>query len=201
MIISQALPGITMLNSTKAALEDVSGVTRINVIENDTGSVDSDGTPAHSITCVVEGGTDSDVATAIYDYKGIGAYTNGTTAVVVTDATSEDETTINFTRPTDVPIYATLAIKSLTGYTTSTTTSIMTAIVDYLNDLAIGQDVTISALYATALSILSDLTTPTFSITSVIAGTSSGGQTSSDVTISYYQVSTGSSSNVTLTVS
>jgi uncharacterized phage protein gp47/JayE len=170
MVISQALPGITMNASTQAALKAVSGVTRINVIENDTGSVDSYGTPAHSITCVVEGGTNSNVATAIYKYKGIGGYTNGTTSVVVTDSTTGDQTTIHFTRPTKTPIYAALSIKALSGYTSATTSSIQTAVVNYLNALSIGQNVTISALYGAALSVLSSLSSPTFSITAVSAG-------------------------------
>ena len=201
MIISQAIPGETMYNSTLAALENVSGVTRVNVIENDTGSIDSYGTPAHSITAVVEGGTDTDVAKAIYTYKGIGAYTNGTTSIVVTDSTTAIQTTISFTRPTNTPIYAALAVKSLANYTTATTTAIRAAIVSYLNSLKIGQEVTISALYATALSVLTTLTSPTFSVTSITAGTSSGSQSANDVVLEYYQVSTGTSVNITITVS
>jgi uncharacterized phage protein gp47/JayE len=190
MVISQALPGITMLASTQAALESVSGVTRANVVENDTGSVDSYGNPAHSISCVVEGGAVVDVATAIWTYKGVGAYTNnatngtdnpGATSYVVTDPNTADTTTIRFSYVTDIPISVVMTIKALNGYTTSTTAAIRTALVSYLNSLDIGQDVTISSLYATALSVLESLSSPTFSVTACSAGSLAATTTGSPV--------------------
>ena len=71
--LSVALPSKTMLAGTIAAIAATPNVTRYHVIENPTGAADSYGTPAHSITCVVEGGTD---AAAIYNNRGIGCYTN-----------------------------------------------------------------------------------------------------------------------------
>ena len=60
--LSVASPSQTMLAGTVAGIAALSGVTRYNVLENPTNVTDGNGTPAHSITCVVEGGADSSVA-------------------------------------------------------------------------------------------------------------------------------------------
>lgn len=88
--ISTANPSQTMLAGTKGAIAALPDVSRYAVYENDTNvdTVTEDnpyGLPAHSVTCVVEGGTDEDVAEAIYLHKGIGCYTNGDVAVQYTD--------------------------------------------------------------------------------------------------------------------
>jgi uncharacterized phage protein gp47/JayE len=205
MVISQALPGITMLASTRAALEATTGVSRANVVENDTGSIDSYGNPAHSISCVVEGGTAADVATSIWTYKGVGAYTNnatngvdnpGAASYIVTDPNTADTTTIRFSYVTDTPIAVVMIIKSLNGYTTSTTALIQDALVAYLNSLGIGQDVTISSLYAAALSVLESLSAPTFSVTAVSAGSQTESTTGSPV-ISTNTIIVASASGIT----
>ena len=137
--LSVALPSMTMLAGTIAAIAATPGVTRYNILENPTGSTDSYGNPPHSITCVVENGSNAAIAQAIYNNHGIGCYTNGTTAQTVTDSYTGQTYTVNFSRPTYVPVYVSLSVHALAGYTTATTTAIQTAITNYLNSLQIGQ--------------------------------------------------------------
>ena len=115
--ISSAQPSLSRLEATRGGIAAVSGVTRYIVHENDTSSTDSDGVAAHSIACVVEGGTDLAVATAIFNNKGIGGGTVGTTAQAVVD-TYGVSTTINFARPVYKDIDAVITVKALSGYTT-----------------------------------------------------------------------------------
>jgi len=189
--LSTRLASHTMLAGTVAGIAAVASVLRYNVHENYTNFTDKQETPAHSITAVVEGGTDDDVAVAIFSNRGIGCDTNGETSVVVVDPDTLEEMTINFMRPQYLPIYATLHITRLVGYTDSVTTQIEEAVCNYLNGLQIGQNLTISALYGAALSVMPSLVTPIFSITVLIAGTSEGTQTTSDIILDFNEVTQG----------
>lgn len=170
--ISVALSSKTLLIGTISAIATVPGVTRYGTIgvENPTGSVDVYGNPAHSISMVVEGGAPLAIATAIYQNKSIGCYTNGTTSVAVTDPYTGNIATINFFRPTYNTVFTTLVVHGLTGFTTATATAIQAAVFAYLNDLQIGEGLTISGIYAAALAIMPNIAQPLFSIQAVYAG-------------------------------
>ncbi|MBZ9633081.1 baseplate J/gp47 family protein [Clostridium sp. FP1] len=196
---STAQPSVTMLEGTKGAIAQVKGVTRSKVYENDTGTIDSNGLPAHSITAVVEGGNSLDIANAIFIHKGIGCLTNGTTIVDVTDSTGQ-VTPIGFDIPDYTDIDVTVAIKQLTGYTTATTTSIKTNIQTYLNSLEIGNDVSISSLWGVALQAMPNLAVPLYSITSITASAHGHTQGSADVVINYNNVCRGNINYITTNV-
>jgi hypothetical protein len=149
---SVALPSQTPLDATIAAIETVASVTRVNVLENVTGSTDSYGNPGHSITCVVEGGITLAVATAIYENRGLGVLTNGnvsgspltpqTQSVAVTSPNSGLVTTIGFIQP---PVYVTIYVivnahLLPSGGTLSAAQilAIQNAIIAYIDSLAIG---------------------------------------------------------------
>ena len=207
--ISVGLPSITTLAGTTAAIAAIPGVTRRNVFENSTGQPDANGTPAHSLTCVVEGGTLTAIANAIYGNRGLGAFTNGNTpntsgsqSVVVVDPQTQVPFTVGFYTPTYVPIYVAISVHGLNaGFTTSVQTAIQNALVTYLNALQIGEAVTYSVLYAVALSVMPSLNLPLFAIRSLTIGTSSSNLAASDVSMLFYQVAQGLAANVTLTVS
>jgi uncharacterized phage protein gp47/JayE len=176
--LSVALPSLTRLAGTIAGIAAVPGVSLYNVVENQTNVTDSYGNTGHSITAVVQGGTDLAVATAIYDNRGIGPNTQAATVptmtiVPVTDETSGNITDIGFVRPVGVPIFVGISIHGLTGVapTSAVTASIITALVAYLNNLQIGEEVTQSALYGAALSVIPNLAQPIFSIRGLTLGT------------------------------
>ena len=194
--ISTELPSQTLLGGTSAGIASISNVTRYKVYENDTAVTDSNGIPSHSICAVVEGGTDNDIANEIYYRKNVGCGTYGTTAVAITDPSYGTITTIQFYRPTYVPVYATISLHALNGYTSALGTEIIAAVAAYLNSLPVGEGVTMSAIGATAMTIVSDLKNPTFSIRAVVAGTSLESQTSSDIDILFNQLVSGAVGNV-----
>jgi len=198
--ISTEAPSATVKDGILAAVLNVSGVTRAVIYENNTGSADSNGIPAHSISVVAEGGADSDVATQIYYHKTPGCGTYGTTTITETDDDGF-ETDISFYRPTSVTIDVSIAITAMTGYSDTLATNIQAYVANYLNSLAIGSDVVISSLWGAAIQALPDITKPAFSITSITAAVSGGTLSSSNVTIAFNAAAYGDSDNVTVTVS
>ena len=184
--VSVALPSLTPITGTVAAVLATKNVTRVapgyptpggpgTSIENPTGVVDSWGNPAHSITMVVEGGADADVGSAIYAKKTIGCFTSGTTSVVVSDPVTGFTNTISFYRPSYTQPYIGVYVKGLAGFTTATATAIQAALVAYLSSLAIGEEVVYSSLYGAALSVIVNPSQPTFSIKSMTLGTTATG--------------------------
>lgn len=166
--ISTAQSSRSVVEGLEGALAGLSDVTRFQVYENKTDSTDSNGIPAHSICTVVEGGTQQEVAQTIFNYKGPGCGTYGTTTVSVTDtygvATDIEYDVLGYV-DTDVVVN----VKQLNGYTTDTTSAIQQAIANAENNINIGVPVYNSALWAAALSANPNASNPTFSVTSVEA--------------------------------
>jgi uncharacterized phage protein gp47/JayE len=205
--ISVAVPSITMLDGTIADLLATTGVTRLNVLENNTSAVDANGNPPHSITCVVEGGTNLDVATTIYNNRGIGCDTNGningsptpeTITVVINDPYNGYPLSINFLTPSYVPIFVTYDVHLLPGGTSATLAAIAQDVEDYLNSLQIGETVVYSELWGAALNARSNPDAPIFSIRSVASGIAPSPSGTVDIPLSFYQVSSGVLANITV---
>lgn len=207
--ISVALPSMTRLAGTIAALLATPGVTRLNVLENQTGSVDAFGNPPHSITCVVDGtATQIAIGTAIYLNRGIGPLTNslvngsavaGSVTIIITDPDTDYPTPIGYLTPTYVPIFVSASIHPLAGFTSATLAAIQAAIVAYLNSLQIGEAVLQSSLYGAALSVMANPSLPTFSIRALTLGLAASPTGTTDLPMLFYQVSSGASGNVVLT--
>lgn len=194
--ISTELPSISLLAGTTAAIAALPGVTRYNVVENPTGSIDLLGNPPHSITAVVEGGTPADIALVIYLNKSIGCLTNGTTTVNVMDPVTGFIETIGFDIPTAVPIFVTINAHLLPGGTTATIAAIQQAITAYLNSLQIGELVSYSALVAVAMSVTADLSQPVVTLRSLTLGVAPGPAGSIDLTMAFNNVAQGTLVNV-----
>jgi uncharacterized phage protein gp47/JayE len=196
--LSTRLASHTMVSGTEAAIAAVSSVVRWNVNENYTDVIDTYGCPPHSITCVVEGGADEDIAQAIFLNKSIGCNTYGGESgdeylveETVTDIDTDDTILISFKRPEYVPIYVSVTVRALTGYISPMTDDIINAIYDYLNSLQIGQNLTISALYSVAMEVMDDIKTPTYSVTEILAGIDIGSLAAVDITMDFDQVAQG----------
>lgn len=164
--ISTQAPADSIFESLLASLKQIAGVTKVKGYENDTGTADSNGLPAHSVTFVVEGGDNTDIATEIYYKKTPGCYTNGTTAVNLTSPTG-NITVIRFYRPTYKTVYVKVFVKKLTGYNDNYATDIKNAIVEYVNGLDLAETVYRSILWSVAIGQMGSITSPEYSVTDI----------------------------------
>ena len=167
--ISTANPSNTVFEGTIGAIANVDGVVRYAAYENDT-DTERDGLPPHSITLVVDGGTNEDVAQAIYLHKTPGCYTNGDIEVNVSGSLTEIP--IRFYRPHYVDVAVKVSIKTLTGYTDATASQIKANIYDYINGLAIGETLYAPNLNGPILSALNGQ--PSFYVTGLTASKKDG---------------------------
>lgn len=85
-------------------LRDVDGVVACSVFENVSSVTDGDGRPPKSIEVLVQGGTDSDVARAIWQAKAAGIETFGNDYAWITDAAGQARQ-VYFSRPTALRAY------------------------------------------------------------------------------------------------
>lgn len=202
--ISTANPSQTMLDGTKGAIAALKNVSRYAVYENDTNvsSVTDDnpyGLPAHSVTCVVEGGTDEDVAEAIFLHKGIGCYTNGDVEVQYTDQ-NDYINRVRFFRPVYKDIFVKVVIKKYTGYISTMTVKVREAVYNYLAALTIGSDVSASVLSNIITDCNPSLTKPIFGIKELKLGLSKSSMAAQDIDIGFKEIPNPAYANIEVTL-
>ena len=109
--ISTAISSIGNLDGLEGALNNLFGVTKAIVYENDTNVVDIYGTPPHSIWCVVEGGSPADIAQTIYAKKTSGCGMRGNQTVVV-ERPNNRQYNVYYDFPDNEELYIRFAITS-----------------------------------------------------------------------------------------
>lgn len=197
---SVALPSKTPFDALDGAIANVTGVTRHKLYENDTGSVDSNGLPAHSVAAIVDGGDVNAIGKVIQGKKGQGVSTFGSTAVVVQDSWGNPHT-ISFSRSSPVPVYVAITLKVLTGYTTQVGNDIKAAIAAYINSLDIGDDLLLSRVYSPAnLGVVSGGESRYYDISSLQVGRSAADVAPANIVTAYNEAVTCSVNNITITV-
>jgi uncharacterized phage protein gp47/JayE len=132
-----ARPGNNQIDNMIGELFSVTGVRRVSVPENFTGVVDANGLPAHSEAPIVDGGTDEDVALAIFRKKnpGCALHAAGVSVVVpdVFDLYPFNTKTITFSRPIAVDIAVIVIIDDDGSLPASAADEVKQAILDYVN--------------------------------------------------------------------
>jgi len=133
--ITNANSGNIRTRQLEDSIYAVSGVTWVNVIENATAITDANGLPAHSIAIAVVGGTDSDVALAIWNSTTAGIGLAGNTLVTVSP--SGYCYTVEFIRPVDTPIKVAVDISlavDMCNCSTTAASEIASALATRLSD-------------------------------------------------------------------
>ena len=102
--------------SLYGGLLQINGLVAATVYENTTTVTALSVVPAHSIWVICEGGSNSDIANAIYKYRNAGCGMYGSTTVSLTQA---DGSTfrVSFSLAVDQPLYLSLTVSSLSGGT------------------------------------------------------------------------------------
>ena len=153
---------------------------------------------------MVVGGTDEDVARVIRLKKGATDLTQGNLSTPVTyTGPLGDTETIDFYRPTDVPIYIEIDLTVTDGsvWTAESEDKIKQAIVDYAEydqsgsyGFPPGGDVLLSRLYTPINSV------PGFNVTSLTIGKTAGTLAASDIAIAWNEIATFDPDHITINV-
>lgn len=197
---SVALPSLTPFAALDGAVANVSGVTRHKLYENDTGSVDTNGLPAHSVAAIVDGGDVNAIAKVIQGKKGQGVATFGSTSVSVQDSWGNPHI-IRFSRPATVQVFISIVLKVFPGYTSQVGNDIKTAIAAYVNSLDIGDDLLLSRVYSPAnLGVVSGGESRYYDINSLQIGRSAAAVAPANIVTAFNEAVTCTVNNITVTV-
>ncbi|MBJ3816654.1 hypothetical protein F9C28_17480 [Shimwellia pseudoproteus] len=198
---SVALASLTPFDAVDGAIANISGVIRHKLLENDTGSVDSNGLPAHSLCAIVDGGDLTEIAQTIRKKKTPGVSTFGNTSVTINDAYG-NPLTINFSRPVLIQIYVEIELKVFFGYTNPVGDGVKKSISDYINNLDIGDDVLLSRLYSPANLTAGEDNSDSqyYDILSLRIGVAGNTPSVSNVNISYDELAFCDAGTIKLTV-
>ena len=203
-------PGNNQIDSMLGELYAVDGTRRVKVYENDTNTTDSNGLPPHSIAPIIDGGTDADVAMAIYTKKnpGVALYQAGTpvSVDVASPIYPDNVKTIKFSRPKYVDMVIAVTIKNDGSLPSNTQDLIRDAFIEFaagglvpaefgfkVDGFDIGETVPYSTLYTPINKVIGQ-----YGNSYVQTLTVNGGTT--NVTIAFNELSRWTSSNITVTL-
>jgi len=175
------IAGAGTVPAIRSKLLSVNGVISALVYENITDVADSRGRPPHSFECVVNGGTDSDIANAIWEAKPAGVATFGTSSYVITDSQGQSHT-IYFSRPTQVDIYIIANLTVNSNYPSNGDTLVKEALSNYVNGLGQGASVIVIPLLISQLA-----TIPGIDDAELLVGTSPGPTLPNNIPIVPYE--------------
>lgn len=193
---STMIPSLSVMEGIVGAVASLAGVNRYRGYENDTGTTNADGIPAHAISLVVEGGTTQAIAEAIAAKKTPGTATYGTTSYTTYDQYGVPNV-INFFRPTTATISIEVSLTARTGYLSTTADAIKAALVAYVADLLIGDDIYISKLYVPA-NLSNTVSADTFDVTQIRIKKNSGSWVTTNLTLAFNEIAQTAISNVTV---
>lgn len=156
--LSLSLSGSSTVEALYSAINNLAGITSVEIFENDTMFTDIAGRPAKSFECVVVGGLDLDVATAIWQDKPAGIQSYGNTTVVITDSRGKPHG-ITFSRPTAVNIAVEVTATTYSEETlpASADELIKNAVVTYGGTFTNGEDVIAKRFFGPIYSAVSGL--------------------------------------------
>lgn len=168
---SVSAPGSNQVDSLTGSLFGVDNVRRVRVYENDTASTDANGLPQHSTASVVDGGSDDDIALAIYLKKNPGHTLHPAGTPVVVNVSSPDfpqnNKDITFSRPIYIDVTVVVSVVDDGTLPANADELIEAAILEYVQGsllqagqgfntagFDIGEDVPASRLYTPVNSVI-----------------------------------------------
>ncbi|HHB0831488.1 TPA: baseplate J/gp47 family protein [Acinetobacter baumannii] len=147
--LSTAIPSRSYTEGILGALFSLDGVSRCKVYENQKSFIDPLGLPPNSLAVVVAGGDDQLIAETIRVKKAPGCDLYGNTTVI-RPTVYGDPVEIQYWRPNQVVVGLRLDLRTTTDYTVDIGEQIKYAIADYVNQLDIGDRISLNKLYVPA---------------------------------------------------
>lgn len=141
--LSVAIPAQSKLDGIKGALFGLGGVSRCKTYENETDKVDPLGLPPHSVCVVVSGGDAEEIAQIMRAKKSMGCRYFGNTDITIMNNFNEPQV-ISLYRPNVRNIGFYINLESNSAYTTTIGQQIKQALADHVNQLDIGDKLTVN---------------------------------------------------------
>lgn len=164
--LSVAIPSQSKIDGIKGALFGLSGVSRCKTYENNEDEIDELGLPPHSVCIVVAGGDAIEIAQIMRAKKSMGCKYFGNTQVTVQNTFNEPEQ-ISLYRPNVIDIGFQINMQASTEYTSEIGVDVKQAIADYVNQLDIGDRITLNKVYIPA-GLYGNLDSMTYEILSIM---------------------------------
>jgi len=184
--VSVADPSQTVFEGTLGAVANVTGVTKVsNGYENDTTSTDANGIPAHSISVVVAGGANADIAQSILDHKTPGTGTYGDVTTLVYDSHGLP-INIAFKRAVTATITVRITLAAGVGWSTDFEALISAAVAAVINAGNIGDTILLSKMYSPAY-LNGAVQGQTYSIATIELKKNAGAFAAANVSLSWYE--------------
>lgn len=140
-IVGQKSRGTSTVESIRAKLLELDGVTQAVVFQNETLIVNSDGLPAKSFRAYVQGGANADIIQSLWENKPAGIKSDGTIVGTVIDSQGLTQT-LAFERPVVKPVYINVKIyKDVAKFPSNGSSLVSAALATFINSLEIGADV------------------------------------------------------------
>lgn len=204
-------PGNAQVDNMLGEIFAVEGVRRAIVLENDTSVTDANGLPEHSVAPIVDGGTNEDIAKAIFRKKNPGCklHAAGTSVTVpgVFDIYPSNARDITFSRPNYVDMIVSVTIQNDGTLPNDAAERVKQAIIDYssgelvaaecgFNVLGfdIGEEVPVSRMYTPVNQVIGVFGNSY--ITALTVNTLTSGQ----VPIAFNELSRWDLSNITVII-
>ena len=146
--ISLSLPGRGTLESLRAKILNLKEVTAVLVEENITDQTIGILTP-HSFLITVNGGSDEDIAEAIWMYKPIGIACVGEVAVTITDL-SNNQQVVKFNRARKIYAFIDISLTTNSTFTVASIDTIKSEIINEILSLTLGE----TLIYQTFFGII-----------------------------------------------
>lgn len=192
--------GSGTIDSIYGALWRVSGVEGVYIAENNTFETDSDGRPPISYECFVLGGSNEDIAKAIFSKGPAGVKTVSTKNGVTVNVTDQGGSvhTIHFSRTVEADIYFLIKVKVNDDFDTENgVNEIKNNIIQHINGLKNGEDV----IYSSIFPDVQKVTGVVSSEVGLVYGTEEDPVTEEDAEIRGWEVARTSADKISVIVS
>lgn len=151
--LSLKLSGSGTIESIKARLMALKGVTAVAVTENNTDREDLEGRPPQSFEALVVGGEDLSIAKVIWLAKPAGIQTWGNSTEIIKDSNGRKQA-VRFSRPIKKYIYARVELKVADNFIDSSIDQIRQNIVDRISSKGINESLIYQSLLASVYSVV-----------------------------------------------
>lgn len=133
-------PGGSTTTAIRANILEETQASACIVLENVTMQVDSEGLPRKSFESIVYGGTNENIAQAIFEKKPAGIEPFGSITEIVTDSSNNNHQ-IKFSRATPINIYFDMDLDTNGDYPLNGNEQVTEMLVNYISSVGVGENV------------------------------------------------------------